>query len=183
MSSKPNNKIFKSALVMGAATLISRILGLIRELLIAMYFGASGMTDAFWVAFRVPNMLRDLFAEGNFNSAFLPVLTEESQKSAKKGLQVFWSSGLLLLVLTSFISILIFIFSQQIVEVLAPSFQERPEVFKVTVNSIKILSFFLPAVSLAALSMSYFLRKKGIFCSKPRTSITECDDDFFDLSY
>ena len=128
-----------------------------------MYFGASGMTDAFWVAFRVPNMLRDLFAEGNFNSAFLPVLTEESQKSTRKGLQVFWSSGLLLLVLTSFISILIFIFSQEIVEVLAPSFKERPEVFKVTVNSIKILSFFLPAVSLAALSMSYLNVKKVFF--------------------
>ena len=92
---KQNKKpgVFRSAAVMSIATLMSRFLGLARELLIAMYFGASGMTDAFWVAFRVPNMLRDLLAEGNFNSAFLPVLTEETKKSEKKGVQVFSLQG------------------------------------------------------------------------------------------
>ncbi len=148
---------------MSVATFISRILGLIRELLIAAYFGASGMTDAFWVAFRVPNMLRDLFAEGNFNSAFLPILTEESKKSKAKGLEVFWSAGVLLLVSTSLCSIGVIYFSEEIILGIAPSFQKQPEVFQVTVNSIKVLSFFLPLVSLAALSMSYLNTKKVFF--------------------
>ena len=70
--------------MMAMATLISRVLGLVRELSTAMIFGATGLTDAFWVAYRIPNMLRDLFAEGNFNSAFVPVLTEVSQKRKEK---------------------------------------------------------------------------------------------------
>lgn len=148
---------------MSVATFISRILGLIRELLIAAYFGASGMTDAFWVAFRVPNMLRDLFAEGNFNSAFLPVLTEESKKSRDKGLEVFWSAGVLLLLSTSLCSLGVIFFSEEIVLAIAPSFQKQPDVFRVTVNSVKVLSFFLPLVSLAALSMSYLNTKKVFF--------------------
>lgn len=148
---------------MSVATFISRILGLIRELLIAAYFGASGMTDAFWVAFRIPNMLRDLFAEGNFNSAFLPVLTEESKKSREKGLEVFWSAGVLLFLSTSLCSLGVFYFSEEIVLMIAPSFNEREEVFQVTVTSVKVLSFFLPLVSLAALSMSYLNTKKVFF--------------------
>ena len=76
---------------MAVATLISRVLGLVRELSMAMIFGATGLTDAFWVAYRVPNMLRDLFAEGNFNSAFVPVLTEVSQKEGGEDRNLFWS--------------------------------------------------------------------------------------------
>ena len=148
---------------MSIATLMSRLLGLARELLIAMYFGASGMTDAFWVAFRVPNMLRDLFAEGNFNSAFLPVLTEESKKSKKKGAEVFLSSGFLLLLITGFCALLIFFFSESIVNLIAPSFSKQPSVFHVTELSIKILAFFLPLVSLAAISMAFLNVKKLFF--------------------
>lgn len=148
---------------MSIATLMSRFLGLARELLIAMYFGASGMTDAFWVAFRVPNMLRDLLAEGNFNSAFLPVLTEESKKSKKKGVEVFLSSGFLLLLITGFFALLIFFFSESIVNIIAPSFSKQPSVFHVTDFSIKILAFFLPLISLAAISMSFLNVKKLFF--------------------
>ena len=161
-----NNKkpgVFRSAAVMSVATLMSRFLGLARELLIAMYFGASGMTDAFWVAFRVPNMLRDLFAEGNFNSAFLPVLTEETKKSERKGVQVFLSSGLLLLAITLVLAILICFLSSEIVEFIAPAFADSPKVFFVTNISVKVLAFFLPLVSLAAISMAFLNVKKLFF--------------------
>ena len=80
-----SNKILKSSAVMASATFTSRILGLVREQGIAMIFGASFLTDAFWVAYRIPNMLRDLFAEGSFSSAFVPVLSEENNKSEQKG--------------------------------------------------------------------------------------------------
>ena len=68
-----------SSLKMATATFSSRILGLVREQVMAATFGASGITDAFTVAYRVPNMLRDLFAEGAFSSAFVPVFTKVRQ--------------------------------------------------------------------------------------------------------
>src|SRR5690625_1992130 len=67
-------KIFRSAAVISGFTFLSRITGLIRDILIARSFGAGGLTDAFWVAFRIPNLLRRLFAEGAFSQAFVPVL-------------------------------------------------------------------------------------------------------------
>ena len=66
--------LFKSASTVSGLTLVSRITGLVRELLIASTFGASAMTDAFNVAFRIPNLFRRLFAEGAFSQAFVPVL-------------------------------------------------------------------------------------------------------------
>src|SRR5512142_1540651 len=59
-----------------AMTFISRLLGLAREMAIAYAFGANAVTDAFWVAFRIPNFMRRLFAEGSFSTAFVPVFTE-----------------------------------------------------------------------------------------------------------
>ena len=66
--------LFRSASTVSSLTLVSRITGLVRELLIASTFGASAMTDAFNVAFRIPNLFRRLFAEGAFSQAFVPVL-------------------------------------------------------------------------------------------------------------
>ena len=66
--------LFKAASTVSLLTLVSRITGLVRELLIASTFGASAMTDAFNVAFRIPNLFRRLFAEGAFSQAFVPVL-------------------------------------------------------------------------------------------------------------
>jgi len=65
-------------------TMLSRVLGLVRETLIARAFGASEMTDAFNVAFRLPNLLRRLFAEGAFSQAFVPILGEVSAKNGEK---------------------------------------------------------------------------------------------------
>ena len=66
--------LFKAASTVSLFTLLSRVTGLARELLIASTFGASAMTDAFNVAFRIPNLFRRLFAEGAFSQAFVPVL-------------------------------------------------------------------------------------------------------------
>ena len=70
------SRIVKAAGVVGAATLASRILGFIRDAVIAWYFGAGLSSDAFIAAFRIPNLLRRLFAEGSLSSAFVPVFTE-----------------------------------------------------------------------------------------------------------
>ena len=68
--------LFKTTATISLFTFISRITGLAREMLIASYFGVSDQTDAFFVAFRIPNLLRRLFAEGAFSQAFVPVLGE-----------------------------------------------------------------------------------------------------------
>lgn len=76
--------LFKSASVISVLTLLSRILGLVRELLVASTFGASALTDAFNVAFRIPNLLRRLFAEGAFSSAFVPVLASTRETEGEQ---------------------------------------------------------------------------------------------------
>ena len=68
--------LLRSSVVVGVMTMISRVLGLIRDVVVAGYFGASGASDAFFVAFKIPNFLRRLFAEGAFAQAFVPVLSE-----------------------------------------------------------------------------------------------------------
>lgn len=69
-------KLLKSTLTVGMATLVSRILGFLRDMVFARYFGASSETDAFFLAFKIPNFMRRLFAEGSFSLAFVPVLSE-----------------------------------------------------------------------------------------------------------
>ena len=68
--------LFRSAAVVSSLTFLSRITGLVRDILIARSFGAGPLSDAFWVAFRIPNLLRRLFAEGAFSQAFVPILGE-----------------------------------------------------------------------------------------------------------
>lgn len=73
-------RMLKGLLSFGSMTLLSRVFGLVRDRLIGHYFGANAMTDAFWVAFRIPNFMRRLFAEGSFTTAFVPVFTEIKEK-------------------------------------------------------------------------------------------------------
>ena len=75
--------------MVGVMTLVSRILGFVRDMVIARYFGADAATDAFFVAFRIPNFLRRLFAEGSFAQAFVPILSEHKEKSDREGLRQF----------------------------------------------------------------------------------------------
>ena len=79
--------MLRSLLSVSGGTLVSRVLGLIREMAIAWTFGANAATDAFWVAFRIPNFMRRLFAEGSFSVAFVPVLTEVKETRSHEELK------------------------------------------------------------------------------------------------
>jgi putative peptidoglycan lipid II flippase len=138
---------------MAFATFISRILGLVREQVMAAYFGASGMTDAFLVAFRIPNLLRDLFAEGAFSAAFVPTFIEANQESHEKSRELMWSLFWLLFFLTGTLCLATGIFAPELVRIFAPTFINDPEKFEVCVNLTRIMSPFLTFVSLAALFM------------------------------
>ncbi len=149
---------------MGAATFLSRILGLVREQAMAAVFGASGLTDAFTVAYRVPNMLRDLFAEGAFSSAFVPVFTETRLKNPLDARRLLWSLFILLGSVTGLISIFIIIFAPQIAGFLtAEKFLGDFQRMEITVLMIRIMAPFLLFISLAALFMGALNSLKMFF--------------------
>src|SRR4030043_677339 len=76
--------IVRAAGIMSIATFISRILGYVKDMILARFFGATGIADTFFVSFRIPNLLRELFAEGAMSSAFIPVLTEYQTKQGMR---------------------------------------------------------------------------------------------------
>ncbi len=82
-------KLLRSTSIFSGMTFISRILGFVRDMTVAHIFGATGMTDAFFVAFKIPNFMRRLFAEGAFSQAFVPVLAEYKEQRAREELQAF----------------------------------------------------------------------------------------------
>lgn len=155
--------VFLSSLKMTLATLCSRVLGLVREQVMAIYFGASGYTDAFLVAYRIPNLLRDLFAEGAFSSAFVPTFVEENNISPERARKLLWSLFILLGFTTLVLSGLIFIFAADIISVFAPSFKTDPVKFETTVTLTRIMSPFLCFVSIAALFMGALNSLKVFF--------------------
>ena len=131
-------------------TLISRVLGYLRDILIAFFLGASIFADAFFVAFRLPNTFRRLFAEGTFNAAFIPSYTEERIKSSKKGKE-FADDVLSLLILTLIIIVTIVeIFTPYLVYIIAPGFIENDIKFNLAVELTRITFPFLLFVSLSS---------------------------------
>lgn len=146
--------VARSAAIMGIATLFSRIAGLVREQTFAYLFGAGKWTDAFNVAFKIPNLLRDLFAEGAMSSAFVPtfngILQKEGKEKAFRLTNLTLSAILIIVGLITFVGIAL---SPYIVQVLAPQFIENPEKFAVTVTMTRIMFPFLLVISWAAISM------------------------------
>lgn len=148
-----NKNVLRSSAKMAVATFCSRILGLVREQIMAAYFGASGLTDAFLVAYRIPNLLRDLLAEGAFSAAFVPTFTEANHESPEKGRQLLWELVVILSVITGLLTVLIFAFAPEIIRVFAPTFIADPVKFEITVSLTRIMCPFLFFISLAALYM------------------------------
>ena len=131
-------------------TLISRFLGYFRDILIAIFLGASIYADAFFVAFRLPNTFRRLFAEGTFNAAFIPSYASEKIKG-KKNSKKFADDILSLLILIILILILfVEIFTPYLVYIIAPGFFENSEKFNIAVNLTRITFPFLLFVSLSS---------------------------------
>ncbi|HSP01678.1 MAG TPA: lipid II flippase MurJ, partial [Thioalkalivibrio sp.] len=81
------SRLLQSTAVVGGMTLISRLFGYLRDMVLAISFGATGSTDAFFVAFRIPNFLRRLFAEGAFSQAFVPVFAEYREQRGREALK------------------------------------------------------------------------------------------------
>ncbi|MCX6827967.1 MAG: murein biosynthesis integral membrane protein MurJ [candidate division Zixibacteria bacterium] len=145
------------------ATAISRILGLVREQVQAYFFGAGMATDCFVAAFRVPNLLRDLFAEGALSSAFIPVFKEKIIRRSREEayrLANFTMSDLILI--TGAIVALGIIFTPAIIYVTAKGFLNEPGKFDLTVNLTRLMFVFLIMVSVSAVQMG-ILNSMGRF--------------------
>ncbi len=142
--------LLSSASIFSFYTLISRILGYIRDILIAFFLGASIFADAFFVAFRLPNTFRRLFSEGTFNAAFIPSYTSariENKKKGKKFADDILGSLLLILIL---IVTIVEIFTPYLVYIIAPGFLENDIKFSLAVELTRITFPFLLFVSLSS---------------------------------
>jgi len=145
--------LLRSMLSFSGGTFVSRVLGLVREQAIAYAFGANAATDAFWVAFRIPNFLRRLFAEGSFSVAFVPVFTEVKEKRPHADLKelVARTTGTLggvLFVVTA----LGMLGAHWVAAGFAPGAIDQPEKFALTTDLLRVMFPFLLFVSLTALA-------------------------------
>ncbi len=142
--------LLSSASIFSFFTLISRILGYLRDILIAVFLGASIFADAFFVAFRLPNTFRRLFAEGTFNAAFIPSYTSAKLKNKKQG-KIFADDVLsILLIILLFIVTLGEIFTPYLVYFIAPGFITDDIKFNLAVEFTRITFPFLIFVSLSS---------------------------------
>ena len=142
--------LIKSTGTFGFYTIISRILGYLRDILIAIFLGTSFVADAFFVAFRIPNTFRRLFAEGTFNAAFVPSYTSElvkgKSRSKKFADQIFNLLFLGLLILT----IVVQIFMPGFVSIIAPGFVDDLEKMDLAISLTRVTFPFLLFISLAS---------------------------------
>ncbi len=156
--------ITKAAGIMSIATFISRILGYVKDMILAVYFGATGLSDTFFVAFRIPNLLRELFAEGSMSSAFIPVLTEYQTKNGKdEAKRLVRITFTFIMIFVGLICLIGIIFAPSIVTVIAPGFLSMPEKFSLTVLLTRAMFPFLLFISLAALIMGALNSRRVFF--------------------
>ncbi|MDQ1239900.1 MAG: putative peptidoglycan lipid flippase [Thermodesulfobacteriota bacterium] len=157
--------ITRAAGVVGFWTVLSRVLGFVRDMVIARFMGAGLGADAFFVAFRIPNLLRRLFAEGALSAAFIPTYVETLQRhgrdeAGKLARRIFTLSAIILLVVT----LLGILACPWIVRVIAPGFFQDPEKFDLTVCLTRIMFPYIFFISLVALA-SGVLNSMGHFAA------------------
>jgi putative peptidoglycan lipid II flippase len=147
-------RITKAAGIVGTATLLSRILGFIRDVVVAWFFGAGLAADAFFIAFTIPNLLRRLFAEGSLTISFIPVFTEcLFKRGREEAFRLARSAWWLLTIVLAAVALLGVLFSPLIVKVIARGFLSSPEKFDLTILLTRIMFPYIFFISLVALAM------------------------------
>ena len=142
--------LIKSTGTFGFFTLLSRILGYLRDLLIAIYLGSGPLADAFFVAFRIPNTFRRLFSEGTFNAAFVPSYSAEITKGKNQSKKFANEVFNLLIIGLFFLIIIIEIFMPWFILLIAPGFKENSDKLELTIYLTRITFPFLFFISLAS---------------------------------
>lgn len=169
--------VARSAGIVSMAVMASRILGLVREMVFAFFFGASKSyaIDAYFIAFRIPNLLRDLFAEGALSSAFVTVFSDYLVTKGEK--EAFRLSNLIATALMLILGILVVlgvIFAPTVVAIIAPGYESEPEKFALTIRLTRVMMPFILLVAMAAKAM-------GILNARDRFGIPALASSFFNL--
>ncbi|MDA8126000.1 MAG: murein biosynthesis integral membrane protein MurJ [Deltaproteobacteria bacterium] len=152
--SSENSRVVRAAGIVGIATMLSRVFGLIRDTVVAGFFGAGLMTDAFFVAFRIPNLLRRLLAEGSLTVSFVPVFTEylrnKTREEALELADIAFTALSIILVAVSLAGVLL---SPLIVTIMAPGFVKTPAQYELAVFLTRLMFPYIFFISLVALCM------------------------------
>jgi putative peptidoglycan lipid II flippase len=155
----------RAAGVVGSWTFLSRILGFVRDMVIALFLGAGPAADAFFVAFRIPNLLRRLFAEGALSAAFIPTYVEtlhtDGRAEAARLARIAFTFSAIVLALVTFAGMA---FSSGLVQIIAPGFLDDPSKFDLTVRLNRIMFPYIFFISLVALA-SGVLNSMGHFAA------------------
>lgn len=164
-------KLYKSFATVGGLTLLSRVFGFVRDILIAATLGSGWVADAFVVAFRFPNLFRRLFGEGAFNSAFVPIFARKIEGEGQEAARAFAEDAMAGLVFVLLIlTILTELAMPFLMYALAPGFEVQPEKFDLAVLLTRITMPYLLCMSLVAL-MSGALNSVGRFAESSSVSI------------
>ena len=144
--------LFRSIATIGGWTMGSRVLGFVRDILIAGSLGAGLVADAFFVAFKFPNFFRRLFAEGAFNAAFVPLFGELLEKDGARAARVFAADTAALMVATLLTFTLLAIIAMPLLMyAIAPGFVDQSEKFDLTIELTRITFPYLTFMALIAL--------------------------------
>ena len=167
--------VVRSAGVVSLAVLMSRVTGLFRESIMARLFGAGLTYDAFMLGFRIPNLTRDLFAEGALSSAFVPIFTEYlSQRGKEEAARLANLVASALIFVVGAICAAGIVFAPQLVHLLAPGFVAVPGKFELAVTMTRIMFPFLLLVALAAQAM-------GVLNASNRFGVPALASTFFNI--
>ena len=144
--------LLRAAATISGLTLVSRVLGLVRETLVASVYGAGPLTDAFFVAFRLPNMLRRLFAEGAFTQAFIPVLAQSQQESPQETRRVLDAVATMLFWVLTVVVALGVVAAPGLVWLVASGLRQDAETFGIAVLMTRWMFPYILLISLVALA-------------------------------
>ncbi len=165
MEQERPGRIARAAGVVSGATLLSRILGFVRDMIIARTFGAGTATDAFFAAFRLPNMLRELLGEGALSAAFIPVFTEAFTKRGRESAwRLAWTILTLLALLLVLVSLAGILLAPWLIRLIAPGFQAIPSKLDLAIYLTRLMFPYILFIGVAALFMG-ILNSQGHFAT------------------
>lgn len=166
-----SKQLFKSTAIVSSMTMISRVMGFVRDMLFANIFGVNAGTDAFFVAFRIPNFLRRLFMEGAFAQAFVPVLSDYNEKGSREALQLFIDrTAGTLAVLLMLITLAGVVAAPLLIMLFAPGFLWEGGQYELAVQMLRITFPYLFFVTLVAFAGA-ILNARGKFAIPALTPV------------
>jgi putative peptidoglycan lipid II flippase len=146
--------VVRAAGILGATTLISRVLGLVREIVFASVFGVTWITDAFRVAYVIPYILRRLLGEGSMSAFLVPVLTDEMERDGKPAaFRTAQTAYTLFFIVTAFVVTVLIVGAPYVVMIIAPGFKSNPETYGLAVNLARLMLPYMLLMMTSAMAM------------------------------